>query len=475
VLLLAVDDPLPELPTVTADFSGLKRFLRLRLAMVGSPFSAPVSSDVPKTRARRFSSVISLASADARESGSLVSGYRTDVAVRSDAAGPADADVELLLEYRSFVLRLCRILLRGDDGAEDAAQQVFVNAYHAIGDGVRPADMRAWLAQIARNECRSHMRRAAGRNETSLPETLPAPELDPADVAAEHALVARLRRELANLPARQREAVLLREFRGLSYGELAAVMDETGPAVESLLHRARRRLASRLEDARRPFVGAALALDWVRNAVARIVPGPAATEAVTAGGTAAVVAKLAAAGVVAVGVGAATADPRPTVGHRPVPRVVPHRVSRSPGRMPAPSHTASIAVVRRQALPVRREQEKRGRVAEQGIRGDDATTAVPRSDGDSDGSGGPGSSNSGESSPSAPATPTTEASSGEGPSSGTSGSNMESVSSGSGSSDQSGSGDFGSSGSGSTETSGHGGSDPASSGSGSSGSSGSDD
>jgi RNA polymerase sigma factor (sigma-70 family) len=401
------------------------------------------------------------------------------VAVRSDAAGPADADVELLLEYRSFVLRLCRILLRGDDGAEDAAQQVFVNAYRAVGDGVRPADMRAWLAQIARNECRSHMRRAAGRNETALPETLPAPGLDPADVAAEHALVARLRRELADLPARQREAVLLREFRGLSYGELAAVMDETGPAVESLLHRARRRLASRLEDARRPFVGAALALDWVRNAVARIVPGAATSEAVTAGGTAAVVAKLAAAGVVAVGVGAATADQRPIVGHRPVPRVAQHHASHSPRRASAAAGSASIAVA---ARPVRREQEQRGRVAERGRRGDDATTPVPRSDENPAGSGTPGSSSSAESSTSAPAAPTTEAPSNEGPTSGTSGSGSQSSGLGSGSGEQlstgsvdhSGSGDSGSSGSGSSETSG-GGSDSGSSGSGSSGSSGSDD
>jgi RNA polymerase sigma factor (sigma-70 family) len=232
------------------------------------------------------------------------------VAVRSDAA---HSQSEFLLEHRPFVAKLCRILLRDADESEDAAQQVFLNAYRAVGDGVTPLNVRAWLAQIARNECRSRVRRAAAHPEAPLSELFADGGLDPADAAAQRVLVARLRHELAALPDRQREAVLLREFRGLSYEELAAAMDETGPAVESLLQRARRRLVTRLEDARRPFVGVTLLLDSIRNAVSRLLPGPGATEAVATGGAAAMVAKLAAAGVVAVGVGVAGGDVRPTL------------------------------------------------------------------------------------------------------------------------------------------------------------------
>jgi RNA polymerase sigma factor (sigma-70 family) len=227
------------------------------------------------------------------------------VAVRSEAARP---DSDFLLEHRPFVLKLCRILLRDAEESDDAAQQVFLNAYCAIGAGVRPLNGRAWLAQIARNECRSRARRAAAHLEAPLPEALADDRIEPSDAAAQRVLVARLRDELAALPDRQREAVLLREFRGLSYNELAAAMDESGPAVESLLQRARRRLATRLEEVRGPVLGLAFALDWVRNAVSRLWPGPAATEAVATGGAAAVAAKLAAAGVVAVGVGFAGGD-----------------------------------------------------------------------------------------------------------------------------------------------------------------------
>jgi hypothetical protein len=67
VVLSAVDEPPLLLLTVTADFSGLNRFLRVRLAIV-PPFSAPFSCDALKTRPPRISSVISLASDAAGES-----------------------------------------------------------------------------------------------------------------------------------------------------------------------------------------------------------------------------------------------------------------------------------------------------------------------------------------------------------------------------------------------------------------------
>ncbi len=206
---------------------------------------------------------------------------------------------ESLLEHRAFVLGLCRALLRNPSDAEDAAQQVFLLAFRALRRGVRPLKPKAWLAEIARNECRSRMRTAARRPEASLPDEIATHSEDPVDVAAERVLVERLRQELAGLPERQREAVLLREFRGLSYDEVAAQMHESQPAVESLLQRARRRLVDRLEGSRRSFVSALFA---------RLLAGGGATEAVATGGTAAIVGKVAAVGVVAVAAGSPTAD-----------------------------------------------------------------------------------------------------------------------------------------------------------------------
>jgi RNA polymerase sigma factor (sigma-70 family) len=270
------------------------------------------------------------------------------VAVRPNPVRIDPRDAELLLEHRAYVHKLCRILLRDSDESEDAAQQALLNAHRALADGVRPLDGRAWLAEIARNECRSRVRRAAARPEAPLPDALPAAGSDPAELAARKDLLARLRDELAELPERQRRAVLLREFRGLSYDELATEMAETGPAVESLLQRARRRLTRRL-------VPAALVLDWARGMLARIGIGPAASETAATGAAAALVAKLAAAGVVAVGVTAGGADlqgppPRPPRGAAPVAPV-----AREPVRAIAPTRAARPVSSRRTGRSDERE------------------------------------------------------------------------------------------------------------------------
>jgi len=284
------------------------------------------------------------------------------VALRSNAAGREERTGEFLLEHRAFVLRLCHIFLRDPQEAEDAAQQAFLHAYRALGEGVRPFNAKAWLAQIARNECRSRARRAAAHPEAPLSAGLAADIPDPVDLAAQHAFVARLGQELAELPERQREAMLLREFRGLSYSELAAAMDETGPAVESLLYRARRRLAERLDRSRRPLAGVALAVEPVRKVFARLLPGPGASEAATAAGTVAVVAKLTAAGVVAVGVGLATGD-EPRVSHAPSTRAV---VKIAP---PAFAPSSALPPVRQSFRATARESEERSEADEGSSRG----------------------------------------------------------------------------------------------------------
>lgn len=254
------------------------------------------------------------------------------MAVRSDA--------DFLLEHRLYVVRLCRILLRDADDCEDAAQQVFLNAYRALNRGVRPGRTRSWLAEIARNECRSRLRRAAAHPEARLSEQLPAGTPDPADAAVEHALVEQLQEELAELPERQREALLLREIRGLSYREVAETMDETGPAVESLLQRARRSLLRRL-------VGPAFALEWLRTTFARLIPPGGTAEVAAAGGAALIVAKLATVSVATVGVSAAgpQVQARPQVGHAPRPHAV-HRGEAA--SRPAARQTFHVAVVRKQ-------------------------------------------------------------------------------------------------------------------------------
>lgn len=146
---------------------------------------------------------------------------------------------------------LCRLLLRDAAEAEDATQQTFLSAYRAMLGGTQPREPAAWLATIARNECRA---RARARMRRPLLEPEAGSELP--DTVAEAVRKADLRalwQAIAELPPRQRKAFVLRELAGLSYEELAIALGVSGPAVESLLVRARTRLRSALEAALQPL------------------------------------------------------------------------------------------------------------------------------------------------------------------------------------------------------------------------------
>jgi hypothetical protein len=140
---------------------------------------------------------------------------------------------------------------------------------------------------------------------------------DPLAEAIRRADLAALWAAIEELPHQQRDALLLREFGGLSYNELAAALAVTTPAVESLLFRARRSLRARLE----PVYGALSGASWA-EALARLVGGSAPAVATK---------------TVALGLGAAAATGGALVAPQLLDR--PHRApppTRSLSHLPAP-------------------------------------------------------------------------------------------------------------------------------------------
>ena len=174
------------------------------------------------------------------------------------------------------------MLLRDRADAEDASQQVFLSAHRALLNGSRPA--RA--GRLARDD-RAQRVLGAGRGRACASRSpcrtssSGAQRLDPLAEAVRRADLADLWRAIAELPQQQRDALLLREFGGLSYEELAAALAVTGPAVESLLFRARQTLRVRLKAAYAALTGAS----WIETVVRLLAGGsaPVATKAVAIG------------------------------------------------------------------------------------------------------------------------------------------------------------------------------------------------
>jgi RNA polymerase sigma factor (sigma-70 family) len=264
------------------------------------------------------------------------------------AALPETARATDLYErYASRLYGFCLHRLGSREEAEDAVQTTFLNAFGALSRGVVPASESAWLFKIAENVCLSRHRAAFRRRRVEVPGDLALVEETVAAPARADDELIPLEDALADMPEGQRRALLLREWQGLSYREIAAELEVSQSAVETLIFRARRSLARRLEAPRERLrrVGQAVDLGAALSALKGALSTGAVVKAAVAG--------VALTGLVA---GIATDQPQrrrhdapppapsaaPPVKHRHVTRATPQRVDAPrPSFAPAsPAHAA---------------------------------------------------------------------------------------------------------------------------------------
>jgi RNA polymerase sigma factor (sigma-70 family) len=169
------------------------------------------------------------------------------VGVQSHSPSQDDAGVRverLYEDYAGRVYRYCLNRLDSPEEAEDALQATYLNAWRSLSGGVEPLSARPWLFSIAANVCSTMLRKrlAQGTVELQSPETL---DRIPTSAEPNDDLLG-LSAALAQLPERQRHALLLRDWRGLSYDEIAVELNSSYQAVETLLFRARKSVAAGL-------------------------------------------------------------------------------------------------------------------------------------------------------------------------------------------------------------------------------------
>ncbi|MFO7652811.1 MAG: sigma-70 family RNA polymerase sigma factor [Candidatus Krumholzibacteriia bacterium] len=182
--------------------------------------------------------------------GTEVSGWSDDELVAAVAQGDEAAMRTLVERWERPLLGLLRHLLGSVEDAEDLAQETFVRVFEQARDYRAQGLFRSWLFRIAANLARSGLRRRRIVRWVTfepLRHDRPAPGRTAEDELAAAEERERLHRALARLPWRQREAVVLKRFQGLSYGEIAGILGTTVPGVESLLQRAATGLRAHLE------------------------------------------------------------------------------------------------------------------------------------------------------------------------------------------------------------------------------------
>jgi RNA polymerase sigma-70 factor (ECF subfamily) len=172
---------------------------------------------------------------------------KTDLDLIQEAAsGGRQAFEKLVEKYYGRVYGVSYRYLMNAQDAEDVTQEVFARAYAAAGDFVPRGSVYGWLMRITVNLCLTELKVRARRPVEPLDDA----RVDGSDGAREidrREVRRQVESALSALPDDQRMAVILAKYEGFSYDEIARAMDRSIASVESLLVRARRELARRLE------------------------------------------------------------------------------------------------------------------------------------------------------------------------------------------------------------------------------------
>lgn len=157
----------------------------------------------------------------------------------------------LMQKYEKKVYNLCYRMVNNAEDAADLAQEVFLKAYRALTDFRGQSGFSTWLYRIAVNACRDELRKRRKKPPVlSLDKPLETEEgelhFEAADTAPgplETALRGELQREiqglLSKLPRNYRTVIILRDLQGLSYEEIASVLEINLGTLKSRLNRAR--------------------------------------------------------------------------------------------------------------------------------------------------------------------------------------------------------------------------------------------
>ncbi len=165
------------------------------------------------------------------------------------SAGDPQAFGVLVARHQTRVYRIAYRMLGNAADAEDVAQDVWLQVWVSLATFTGSAAFSTWLSRVAVNTALSQGRRTSRERErirrlSRQPDVAGGPVTPSSQDGAEQAEQTKVVREVvAGLDPELRSVLVLREFEGLSYGEIGEVLGLTEPTVRGRLSRARRQLA----------------------------------------------------------------------------------------------------------------------------------------------------------------------------------------------------------------------------------------
>ena len=174
---------------------------------------------------------------------------RTDMMFRdSELEEERTALFEELMAYQKKVFLICLGFSRNASDAQDLAQEVYLKAYRNFKTLTKPALAKFWLFRIARNTClnfhKKHRLDRASALETMHKNKDPR---TPESEMIHKEQLSSLKLAIQNLPKKQRDVFVMKEYGDLSYEEIAETLNIKLGTVMSRLNRARQAIKKRIK------------------------------------------------------------------------------------------------------------------------------------------------------------------------------------------------------------------------------------
>jgi RNA polymerase sigma-70 factor (ECF subfamily) len=163
----------------------------------------------------------------------------------SDQTLADDTFDRLMRRYRGLVYRVAYGFTGERESAMDVVQETFLKVHARLGSWRGEGELKSWIARIAANEALNLARSRRRHPTCELDDSiflLPADERDEDEVAESAIRQEALHRSLALLPPRQRLAVVLRYFEGMSSREISAVLECSEGTARNILFRSLQKL-----------------------------------------------------------------------------------------------------------------------------------------------------------------------------------------------------------------------------------------
>jgi RNA polymerase sigma-70 factor (ECF subfamily) len=163
-----------------------------------------------------------------------------DALVRRAGRGDTNAFALLIPRYQARVTRFACRLLGGDRAAaEDVAQEVFLRLWRNAATYESRGNLQAYLLRVTRNLCLDARRRTDPTHPLDTCREMPDGRAGVEEAVHGRTLAEAVRHAVAALPDGQREALILHQYEGMGYREIAEILDCPPGTVASRIHLAR--------------------------------------------------------------------------------------------------------------------------------------------------------------------------------------------------------------------------------------------